>query len=153
MPEENPQENSNLPNSREIYEPEDFEQREIERLKREILDREKKIAEKRAERELTMEIFKPASEGAVDQEKIEIGSAPAAQINPAQIKKQSQQISALDPQNQVKALCNLAFQKGLDFAIQTARNLNNPYVLDAFHDALVDELYRRLIEERKIEKI
>ena len=153
MPEENPKENSNISNSREVYESEDFEQREIERLKLEILDREKKIAEKQAEREKesTMEVFgSEVEEGAVDQEKIEVGSVPATQINPAQIQKQSQQISALDPQNQVKSLCNLAFQKGLDFAIQTARNLNNPYVLDAFHDALIDELYKRLITERKI---
>lgn len=152
MPEENPISQ----NSREGYEPEDFEQREIERLKQEILDRERKIAEKKTEREKesTMEVFRPeAKEGVVDREKIEVGSMPTTQINPAQIQKQSQQISALDPQNQVKSLCNLAFQKGLDFAIQTARNLNNPYVLDAFHDALVDELYKRLVAERKIDEV
>ncbi len=155
MPEEKPQENPINQNMRESYEPEDFEQKEIERLKQEILDREKKIAEKRSEREKesTLEVFRPeAKEGAVDQEKIEVGSVPTTRINPAQIQKQSQQISALDPQNQVKSLCDLAFQKGLDFAIQTARNLNNPYVLDAFHDALVDELYKRLVIERKIEE-
>ncbi|OIP77534.1 MAG: hypothetical protein CO002_03895 [Candidatus Portnoybacteria bacterium CG_4_8_14_3_um_filter_44_10] len=151
MPEENPIA-QNSPESREA---EDFEQKEIERLKREILDREKKIAEKRAEREKKsrVEVFRPeAQEGAVDQEKIEVGSVPTTQIDPAQVQKQSQQISALDPQNQVKFLCDLAFQKGLDFAIQTARNLDNPYVLDAFHDALVDELYKRLVTERKIEE-
>ncbi|MBI4836965.1 MAG: hypothetical protein HY813_00985 [Candidatus Portnoybacteria bacterium] len=153
MPEENPQENSNMSNSHEVYEPEDFEQREIERLKQEILDREKKIAEKMAEKEkeAKAEGYRPEiKEGVISQERTEVGSLPPAPVVSAQIQRQSQQISLLAPQNQVESLCDLAFQRGLDFAIKTARNLNNPYVLDAFHDALVDKLYKRLILARQI---
>ncbi|MCD6528395.1 hypothetical protein J7K44_02035 [bacterium] len=69
------------------------------------------------------------------------------------IKKQTNRISSLNKEDQVKTLCNLAFQKGLDFAINVAKSLNNPYVLDEFHDRLVDEFYQRLIEEGKLEKI
>jgi hypothetical protein len=156
MSEENPTENSNRPEAREVQRPGVFDQEEITRLKQEILERQRQIAEKLAakEKELAKESFRPeAKEGVVTTERIEVGSAPTPKISSAQIQKQSQQIGALDPQNQVRSLCNLAFRKGLDFAIQTARNLNNPYVLDAFHDALIDELYRRLIEERKIGEV
>jgi len=46
----------------------------------------------------------------------------------------------IDRENQVKKLCELAFEKGLDFAIEAAKKLDNTYVLDELHDTLVDKL-------------
>lgn len=56
-------------------------------------------------------------------------------------------------QNQIKMLCDLAFEKGIDVAIEEARKLDNPYILDEFHDSLVDELREKLIEKGKLERI
>jgi len=55
-------------------------------------------------------------------------------------------------QAQVKALCDIAFDKGLDTAIEEAKKLNSPYILDEFHDALVDELYKKMVEAGKLEQ-
>jgi hypothetical protein len=67
-------------------------------------------------------------------EKAESFSAPQT-IAPG-----ASQIQGIDPQNQVQALCDLAFQKGVDAAIDAARSLDNPYVLDEFHDTMIDKL-------------
>jgi len=56
-------------------------------------------------------------------------------------------------QNQIKMLCDLAFEKGIDVAIEEAKKLDNPYILDEFHDSLVDELREKLIEKGKLERI
>jgi len=52
----------------------------------------------------------------------------------------------------VQELVNIAFTKTLDDAIKQARATNNAALLDAFHDALVDELYNYLVERGKLKK-
>lgn len=85
--------------------------------------------------------------------------APTSVSEEAPDSGQSQQqaqpaASDSDPQKQakIKELCQLAFEKGLDTAIEQAKKLNNPYILDEFHDALVGELYKQLIEQGKLEQ-
>ena len=53
----------------------------------------------------------------------------------------------------VQNLVNVAFNKSLDEAIKEARATNNAALIDAFHDALVDELYNYLIERGKLKKL
>lgn len=64
--------------------------------------------------------------------------------------KEIKEIKNLDQDKQVKVLCDLAFQKGLDYAIKTARALDNAYVLDEFHDTLIDELREQLIQKGRL---
>ncbi len=71
----------------------------------------------------------------------------------AQAQKEVQRLKDLEQENQVKELCDLAFQKGLDFAIEVAKNLDNAYVLDELHDTLINELYKKLVEQRKLKRI
>lgn len=56
----------------------------------------------------------------------------------------------LDPETteKVNALIQEVFDKGLERAIKDAKNLE-PYVLDAFHDALADRMYQEL-KRRKV---
>jgi len=54
--------------------------------------------------------------------------------------------------NQVKVLSDIAFEQGLDTAIEEAKKLGNPYILDEFHDMMVDELYKKLVEAGKLEQ-
>ncbi len=53
----------------------------------------------------------------------------------------------------VQELVNIAFSKTIDDAIKQARATNNAALIDAFHDALVDELYNYLIERGKLKKM
>jgi hypothetical protein len=53
----------------------------------------------------------------------------------------------------VQELVNTAFAKTIDDAIKQARATNNAALIDAFHDALVDELYNYLVERGKLKKM
>lgn len=54
--------------------------------------------------------------------------------------------------DQVQALVNTAFEKSIDQAIKDVKATHNPALLDAFHDALVDNLYESMVERGKIKE-
>jgi hypothetical protein len=119
---------------------------EVEKLRAEIADMRKQLAEKKVE--IKPEFFvESAQEGAKSAEQTEAASIG----QPITAGAASQSPQTLITDEQVKTLCDLAFQKGVEAALKAAQELNNPYVLDEFHDALVDQLYDRLISEKKIE--
>lgn len=53
----------------------------------------------------------------------------------------------------VQTLVNIVFNKSLADAVKAAKGQNNPALMDAFHDIIVDQLYDTLIERNKLEKI
>lgn len=53
----------------------------------------------------------------------------------------------------VQGLVNLAFEKSIDEAIKTAKASQNSALIDAFHDALVDEMYNYLVERKKLKAL
>lgn len=55
--------------------------------------------------------------------------------------------------DKVQELINLVFNKSLDDGIKEASKSNNPALIDAFHDILVDELYTMLLERKKLEQV
>ncbi len=58
-----------------------------------------------------------------------------------------------DIQEKLQRLVDLAFAKGLLEAIREARKANDPYLLDSFHDALVDKLYDELVRRHKLDEL
>lgn len=54
---------------------------------------------------------------------------------------------------QVQELVNFAFAESIAKAVKRARAAGNSALEDAFHDALVDELYAQLIERGKLKKV
>lgn len=58
-----------------------------------------------------------------------------------------------DLKNQIQELINLVFTNSLEEGIKTAIKSNNPALIDAFHDVLVDELYNTLLERQKIKEV
>jgi hypothetical protein len=56
-----------------------------------------------------------------------------------------------EPDQQIGALISLVFDKGLLEAISVARALDNPALLDEFHDTLVDRYYEILSEKKLLE--
>jgi hypothetical protein len=59
------------------------------------------------------------------------------------LKKQAEQkankISFLADDDKLKKLMALAREKGVVFAIKTAKSMNDPFILDTLHDALAQE--------------
>lgn len=134
---------------------------EVEELRRKIAETEKELArlageqikaEKSAEVGAETKVEAQTEEGTVAKERGEAASAPPLPSkSPAPHRKSVQNLKNLNPQEQVGVLCEMAFDQGIREAIKIARELDNAYVLDAFHDSLVDQLYQKLIEAKKIE--
>jgi len=123
----------------EIYK--NFETRRAEALKQAELK----------EGELTPETEKQILKEAVSERII-----TAQPISPAQqqiVVQKAQQIKGQPKERQIQLLTEMAFEKGVIEAVEVAKHLDNPYLLDEFHDALVDELYNKLVEQGKLKAI
>ena len=53
----------------------------------------------------------------------------------------------------IQELINLVFQNSLEQGIKEAVKSNNPALIDAFHDVLVDQLYDTLLQRKKVDPI
>jgi hypothetical protein len=67
---------------------------------------------------------------------------------PPTTRDEAEEISKFEPNQQIGALISLVFDKGLMEAISVAQQLNNPALLDEFHDTLVDHYYQILIKKK-----
>lgn len=72
---------------------------------------------------------------------------------PIATRDEVEEISKLEPSQQVGALVSLALEKGLHEAVSVARALNNPAILDEFHDVLVDRYYQILVEKKILKSL
>lgn len=63
--------------------------------------------------------------------------------------------TTLDPSTTaaVDQLVSEAVSKDLEGAIKKAKDSNDPLIIDTFHDAIVDELYERLVSEGKLKSV
>ena len=123
----------------EIYK--EFERKRAETLKRpEFKEGELPIEkEKEILREAVSERIKKVQPISVSQKPVTFQTA--------------QQIKDQPKEKQVQLLVNLVFEKGVDEAINVAKQLDSPYLVDELHDTLVDELYNKLVEQGKLKKI
>lgn len=78
---------------------------------------------------------------------------PITRAQQQTITQAAQQIKDQPKERQIQLLINLAFEKSVIEAIEVARGLDNPYLVDELHDTLIDELYNKLVEEGKLEKL
>ena len=84
--------------------------------------------------------------GQSDQAVPPVSSSPPIQTEPPSYLSQ-------ELKDKIQAIVKLVFDKNLDEGIKEAAKTGNMAVIDAFHDILVDELYDKLIEQRKIQKV
>ena len=112
----------------------------IERMGKKIED--ETIAEKRKEvvKETIRDYFR------------ELGKLPPSS-SPVQTRDEAKEIEKFSKPEQVGALVSLVFEKGLKYAIEVAQRLNNPAILDEFHDVLVERYYQVLVESNVIQPI
>ncbi len=66
---------------------------------------------------------------------------------------EADEIKSFEPSQQVGALVTLVSEKSLNEAISVALALNNPAILDEFHDTLVDHYYQILVEKEIVKFI
>ncbi len=131
-------------------------EKEVPVLKEKVLESEKKVVEEKKEivEEKKIETESAKEEPKKEEVKKEEVAPVASPIPPSsRVRKQIKSLKSLDRQSQIKSLCYLAFKKGLDFAVEVARGLNDPYILDEFHDVLVDELRKELVKEGKLKQM
>lgn len=118
----------------------------------EILDLEKKLEQKRSEIEKIRKI-----EG--DVEKISSNSQVISHVVSSseeemdeEEKNSLREIKILPRQKQLEVLLEVALKKGVSSSVRIARSLNNAYVLDEFHDSLIDRIYSELIEKGQLKE-
>jgi len=123
----------------------------------ELADLEKQIAIKRAalqkEKERPLEQVVAAEKPAVSSSAAPAEPVSAPPFPAKEAKPETRQFKRLEKNQQLKNLVDLAFQKGVVYAADVARDLENPYLMDEFHDALVGELHKELVEKGKLEEI
>lgn len=127
-------------------------------LEQEIANIEQKLAEKKAE--LSKEELHAAVKEQI-QEKVpeyQPQTVPATlpplagSFDPAPSGELPSYLSA-ELQEKIQELVNIAFTQSIEEAVKSVTKLNNPALIDAFHDVLVDQLYNTLVERGKLKKI
>ncbi len=121
-------------------------------LEEEIFDLEKRIEQKRRELEKVKRL-----EGAIE----EIGEKPSATAIPVISREEELtdeekfslgKIKTLTKEKQLETLGEIALWRGLAPAIKIAKALNNAYILDEFHDTLIDKLYKELLSRGQLKE-
>lgn len=126
---------------------------EKEHIERALKERRAEVLKQQEvrEKELTKEKEKEILREVVS-EHIRKARSPSAGQQKVVVKK-AQQIKTQPKERQIQLLTELAFEKGISHAIEVAKRLDSPYLLDEFHDFLVDELYNKLIETGKLKAL
>jgi hypothetical protein len=140
---------------------------EVKILKEELAKKEKELAllqEQPIEKDKIKEEKTKEKEIRKEKEKIRISPDNSSRVKLSQkfvktnkakkldddIAADLKQIMSMDKPRQVKTLVYLAFKKGVNYAANIANQLKDPYLLDEFHDTLVDNLYDLLKKKKKI---
>jgi hypothetical protein len=149
-------------------------------LEQEVLELERQLATKKAalqEKDLSVDLSAKALASAealpsgakaekpleqvLAKEKLAISPTSAPAVTPAVVsappeaaaKQEAQKLKGIEKNQQLKALVDLAFLKGVSYATEVARHLDSPYLMDEFHDTLIDEFHQKLVESGKLEEI
>jgi|GEM_PF-2272339 hypothetical protein len=82
------------------------------------------------------------------------GSLAKADKNKVEaIMQDAKAIASMDEERKIQTLAALAWQKGINYSIEVARKLEDPYTLDQLHAYLANELYDKLVSSKKLDEI
>ncbi len=126
------------------FEKGEAEHPEIEELKKRIKRLEGKL-EKEREKEKGFEREEKMVKKEIKSYLKELQRAPPS-APPVASRDEVEEIARFPRSQQVGSLISLVFDKGLKEAISVARGLDNPAILDEFHDTLVDRYYNELVK-------
>lgn len=126
-------------------------EREIAELEKRLIEKKLELAKKKEADKHDKEIIKE-----VLKEKIEKPAPPKVTLvaPPSKVVvKKAKELKTEKKERQIQLLTDLAFEKGVVHATEVAKKLEDPYILDEFHDTLVDELYNYLVEQGKLKQV
>jgi len=126
---------------------------ELEAIKERVLEKKERFSKEEKGEIRDKDIIKEALKEKLEEKKGSKGEKPSIAAPPLRVVKTVQKIRDEKREKQVKLLVDLAFEKGVVHATEVAKKLNDPYLLDEFHDALVDEFYDYLVEQDKLDQI
>ncbi len=128
--------------------------KDIEEVGRRAIEKKKERLEKRKTKEQDKEIIKESIKEKTEKEQESKIASPAELTTaPKKVVRRATQLKGEEKERQIKLLTDLAFEKGVIHATEVASKLDDPYILDEFHDTLVDELYKYLVEQDKLKQI
>lgn len=130
--------------------PEKAPSKEIYPEKEKVLEEVEKVIEGKKE---GAEVKKEEAEEAIKDYLKAIKETPTAAPPPDQVVSEAETIKVLTKKRQAQTLVNLCFEKGIHYALNVAQNLNDPFILDEFHDRLITELYTELINRKKLKPL
>lgn len=126
---------------------------ELEAIKEKVLEKKERFSKEEKGEIRDKDIIKEALKEKLEEKKGSKGEKPPIAAPPLRVVKTVQKIRDEKREKQVKLLIDLAFERGVVHATEVAKKLNDPYLLDEFHDALVDEFYDYLVEQDKLDQI
>lgn len=118
-----------------------IERPDIEQLKERVEQLEAQLKKERAPEEKEKIVKQEIDKYLTKMQKMPSFAAPKV------VRDEAKELKNFPSTQQVGALVSLVFDKGLPEAISVAKALNNPAVLDEFHDILIDRYYQILIEK------
>ena len=119
----------------------EMERPEIEEFKKRVEELEAQLKKEKAPEEKEKIVKQEIETYLRKMQKMPTFAAPKV------VRDEAKEIKKFPSTQQVGALVSLVFDKGLHEAISAAKSLNNPAVLDEFHDILIDRYYQILIEK------
>lgn len=135
--------------------PDVSQEREVavdQQLEKPLESAEQALPKEVKEEEKIKETEKQVDEGEVAQKAAPPPPPPSKMMTDEDLVADLRHVMSLDKPKQVKVLVYLAFKKGVHHAFHIAKRLKDPYLLDEFHDTMVDELYDLLVKKKKIKK-
>lgn len=83
--------------------------------------------------------FSPDEQRSIDQIRQELDLMELDSEAKNEVSKKAQKIEFLGEKEKINHLLEIAREKGVVFAVGVARKMNEPYLLDLFHDILAKE--------------
>jgi len=132
-------------------------EKEIEVLERRLAEKKAQLSEKK-EPFLEKEVAREVVEERVAEHLAAPAILPAAKKSPAKAppplvpptKISLSVLKRTSQEKQLQILLGVALKNSIPQAVVLAEKLDNPYLLDALHDALVDKFYEELLKRGKI---
>ena len=123
----------------------------LEIVKQEFEQRtaDKPVLAPEQEKQIIKEIIKEkfTAQPAVQSDAVSQPVAPAPVPQP--IAQPAVNLQEAEQQRIIEQLIDLALRQGVDKAVQEANSTNNPYLLDRFHDVLVDKFYSEIKAQQR----
>jgi hypothetical protein len=126
-------------------------------VEREIFELEEKLAEKKKELEKGPKEKPEPSPAGGPAASPPSGGPPAGGAVPrkpaASHPPTGGKSGIIEKNPKIKSLVDKAFHEGIHKAVEEVKNTNDPYLIDAFHDALIDEVYQILVKEGLLKEV